>query len=332
MINIGLIGAGPNGTGNIKNLCKDASRARLAAVADLNAEAAQQVAKEYGDDQTITVSDYTEFFDAVDMVVISSPNWLHPEQAIACANAGKHVWIEKPMALSIADADRICEAVDRAGVQSFVGFSVRFGSVPRTLGQTFKDGTLGELRSIWSRRLCNLNMARGWRSDYAKSGGVMSELIAHEIDWMIDIAGLPTSVYCRIQSEHNSDPRDNDHVWLTFGFADGSTGTIEGAQTAEIADYYKGIVGTKGTVHDRKWGGEAHIKDKDGDRQMEALPGESKHDLFLDALEGKAKSVADVHWGRIVVAITEKALESAVSGQVVDLTDQLTLAQVGAAT
>ena len=321
MINIGLIGAGPNGTGNIKKLVAHADRARLAAVADLSAEAAQKVAAEYGDAETKVVSDFQDFFDCVDMVVISSPNFLHTEQAIACANAGKHVWIEKPMALTVEDADKICAAVDAAGVKSFVGFSVRFGAVPRTLGAYYKDGTLGDLKSIWSRRLCNLNMARGWRSDFAKSGGVMSELIAHEIDWMLEIAGIPKTVYCRIQSENNSDPRDNDHVWMTFGFDNDATGTIEGAQTADIADYYKGIVGTKGSIHDRKWGGEAHLKDKDGDRQVDNLDGIDKHGLFLDVIEGKQEPVVDAHWGRLIVAITERALDSAVNGTVVDLSD-----------
>lgn len=330
MINIGLIGAGPNGTGNVKKLVAHSDRARLAAVADLNEEAAKTVAAEHGDADTKVVSNFEDFFDVVDLVVISSPNFLHTEQAIACANAGKHVWIEKPMALNTADADRICAAVDAAGVKSFVGFSVRFGAVPRTLGSYAKEGKLGKLRSIWSRRLCNLNMARGWRSDFSKSGGVMSELIAHEIDWMLDIAGIPTSVYCRIQSENNSDPKDNDHVWLTFGFENGATGTIEGSQTAQIADYYKGIVGEEGTVHDRKWGGEAHLKDKDGDRQVDNLEGIDKHGVFLDVLEGKREPVCDAHWGRLIVALTDKALDSAVSGQVVDLSDLVAQTKVGA--
>jgi predicted dehydrogenase len=323
MIRFGLIGAGPNGTGNIKHICKHVERARLAAIADLNREAAQQVKQEHGDAHTVIVADYRDFLDQVDAVVISSPNFLHVEQAIACAEAGKHVWIEKPMALTTADADRICAAVDRAGVASFIGFSVRFGAIPRTMKTVFEAGRIGELRSIWSRRCCTLGKGApltGWRAEYAKSGGVMSELIAHEIDWMVDIAGMPTSVHCRKHSLRTDDPRDNDHIWITFGFAAGATGTIEGSQAADIADYYKGIIGSRGSVHDRKWGGEVHLKSaEEGDIQLDAVPPIDKHEHFLDVIEGGAVSLADVHWGRAIVALSDRAIESAMTGEVVHL-------------
>lgn len=321
MIRFGLIGAGPNGRGNIRRLTEDKERARLAAVADLNRQVGSEAAKELGDDETRVVEHFEDFLDAVDTVVISSPNFLHCDQAIACAEAGKHVWIEKPMALSVAEADRICAAVDRAGVHSFVGFSVRFGGVPRTLVRNYRTGEIGELRSIWSRRLTRLKTEASWRKDFVKSGGVMSELIAHEIDWMLDAAGLPESVLCRIQSDAPGDPRDNDYVWMMFDYGPGATGTIEGAQNADIADYYKGIVGSSGSIADRSWGRKVWLQKKGEEKAVQLEPDEpfSKHRHFLDVCEGNAQSVADVHWGRRVVAITERALESAIRGEIVSL-------------
>jgi len=321
MIQFGLIGAGPNGRGNIRRLTENKQRARLAAVADLNPQLGSEAAKELGDDETRVVESFEDFLETVDAVVISSPNFLHCDQAIACAEAGKHLWIEKPMALSVAEADRICAAVDKAGVHSFVGFSVRFGGVPRTIARYYREGGIGELRSIWSRRLTRMQMKASWRKDFVKSGGVMSELIAHEIDWMLDAAGLPESVHCRIQSDAASDPRDNDYVWMMFDYGPGATGSIEGAQNADIADYYKGIVGSTGSIADRSWGQEVWFQKKNEPKADQLEPDEPfcKHRHFLDVLEGKAQSVADVHWGRRVVAITERALESAVRGEIVSL-------------
>ncbi len=245
--------------------------------------------------------------------MISSPNHLHTDQAIACAQAGKHVWIEKPMALSTADADRICDAVDAAGVHSFVGFSVRFDPIAHTMIRLHRDGAVGPLRSIWSRRLCDLfggTKPSGWRGQYATSGGVMAELLAHEIDWMVAAAGLPDSVSCRVLAEGDKHPRANDHVWLSFGFGT-ATGTIEGAQNAPIADFYKGIVGDGGSLHTRNWGSELHIKDAAGDRQVTDLYERfDKHGHFLDVIEGKAESVADCHHGRTIVALSELALDA----------------------
>ena len=319
MIRLGLIGAGPNGTGNIRNLLKHGDRCRLTAVADPVTEAAERVAAEFGADHV--VADCSECFDHVDAVVISSPNWLHPDHAVACAGAGKHVWIEKPMALTTAEADRICAACDAAGVKSFVGFSVRFGGGPRTITQRYRQGELGELRSIFSQRSSNLfkHGITGWRADFSRSGGVMAELLAHEIDWMVDAVGDPDSVYCRIASRRNADPRDNDHVWLTFGFGD-ATGTIEGAQDVLAAEYHKGIIGEAGSCTDRQWGGVVHLHDGDGDRQIDLLPAFDKHGHFLDVIEGRCESVADCHHGRKIVHLSEQALDSAVSGQVVPLT------------
>jgi len=319
MIRLGLIGAGNNGTGNVRKCVVDPNRCRLVAVADPNEEAARSAAKEFGAEKTVT--DFKAMLGDVDAVIISSPNGLHPDQAIACAEAGKHVWIEKPMALSIADADRVCDAVDKAGVKSFIGFSIRFGAAPRTIKDAFTSGAVGSLRSIFSRRCCNIfkNGMTGWRADFAKTGGVLSELLAHEIDWMIDIAGDPVSIYCRIMADNHTDPRENDHVWITMGFADGATGTIEGAQNAMIADIYKGIIGSAGSVADRQWGSEVYLQNCDGDRMIEPVEAFDKYSHFLDIIEGKAESVADVHCGRKIVYISEKALDSAISGQVLNL-------------
>src|SRR6185369_7951915 len=119
MIRIGLIGAGPNGTGNVAKLAKHTSRCRVTAIADPVKAAAEKVAAVYG---AKVFTKPEELLDDVDAVVISSPNFLHCEHAVAMASAGKHVLIEKPMALSVADADKIVAAVEKSKVASMVGF------------------------------------------------------------------------------------------------------------------------------------------------------------------------------------------------------------------
>ena len=319
MIRIGVIGAGPIGTGNAKNLAAHADRAKIVAVADIDPAAGRRLADAH---DARLVEDYRQMLDDVDAVVISTPNDCHCEQTLTCAAAGKHLWIEKPMALSVADADRMVQAVEAAGVASMVGFSVRFGGVVRRMKEVFQGGRLGELVSVWSRRLCFFDPAttREWRLDYARSGGVMSELIVHEIDWIVDLAGEPRAVHCRKASRQHDDPRDNDHLWITLDFGDEATGTIEGSQMSLIADYYRGVVGRDGSAATRSWGGELWLQTGPKDAaQIEPMEPFDKHAHWLDVIDGRCESVADVRHGRLITRVAEKAIDSAVSGRVVPL-------------
>ncbi|MBD3240512.1 MAG: hypothetical protein GF331_07990 [Chitinivibrionales bacterium] len=318
MVRIGVIGAGPNGAGHCRKFTEQhGTRCSITAIADVNEDAGRALAQQY-DAQPVTTLD--ALFDKADAIVISSPNFLHRDHGVAAARAGKHVWVEKPMALSVAEADDIVAAVDESGVKSFVGFSVRFSGIPRTMKQFYQEGRLGDLLTIWSRRVAGFGngRAKSWRGSFAKSGGVMSELIAHEIDWMLDITGMPKAVYCRTTSRLRDDPRANDHVWMTFSYDGSFNGTIEGSQMAPIADYYKGIAGTTASTFDREWGQKLILQTgKNTAEEPEPLPTFDKHGHFLDVIEDRCESVAPVHWGRRIVALTERALESAVTAKVV---------------
>jgi predicted dehydrogenase len=318
MIRIGVIGAGPNGTGNAASLAKFTDRCRITAVADPVPAAAEKLAAVYGAKSVATPE---QLVDDVDAVIISSPNFMHCQHALAMAKAGKHLFIEKPMALTVAEADQIVAAVNAARVASFVGFSVRFGGLVVQMKKMFDAGDLGDLVSIWSRRLCELGVPAGhWRNQFVKSGGVMAELITHEIDFAVHIAGMPNTVYCRKVSRFNDDPRANDHIWLTLGFPSGATCTIEGSQIATVADYYKGMTGAKGGLHTRNWQGELYFGKNQSEAERVELPADiDKHRHFLDVIAGECASAASAQYGRDITLICEKALESAVTGNAIKL-------------
>lgn len=316
MIRLGLIGAGPNGTGNIKNFALHANRCRLSAVCEPNPEAAAKVAA-LAEGVSIHAQPDAAFLDACDAVIISSPNWLHADQAVACAQAGKHLWIEKPMALNTTEADRIVAAVEATGVRSFIGFSVRFGAVTQELAQQVRAGLIGTPYSVWSRRLTRWPVnADSWRADFSRSGGVMSELLCHELDWIVSLVGFPKSVYGRIHTRFANHPRMNEHVWMTLAFDGPLTATLEGSQCAPIADFYNGVVGDAGSLYTAHWGSKLmHAPDSKSATELTLGPGFDKHAHFLDVVEGRAESLADVHYGRRLTHLIERALDSAVSGE-----------------
>ena len=139
-------------------------------------------------------------------------------------------------------------------------------------------------------------------------------------NWIVYLAGMPTSLYCRKMAVNPRDPRDNDHLWITLNFGERATGTIEGSQVAKIADYYRGMIGTAGSLSTRNWGGELYWQnDKGACEQVKKGESFDKHLHFLDVVDRRCASVADVRWARAIVSISEKVIESAVKNQVVAL-------------
>jgi predicted dehydrogenase len=87
----------------------------------------------------------------LEAVVITSPHQAHRPQALAAAAAGKHVYIEKPMSLSVADCDEIIAACAAAGVRLTVNFVTRFRDAPMAMKRLVDDGAIGAIRMIQMR-------------------------------------------------------------------------------------------------------------------------------------------------------------------------------------
>jgi predicted dehydrogenase len=251
MTRIGIIGAGPNAAGHAKYFAAS-PRAELVAIADINVARAHELAQETGG---LVVGDYREFLDSVDAVVISSPNFLHHEQAIACAQAKKHVYCEKPMGLNLEQAREIEQAVRDANVASVVGFTNRFAPDVQTMLRLKKAGELGDLISVCSRRLCYIDPAKtpSWRGDHNLSGGLLFEINIHEIDWMMAMGGAVKSVYARKWSQQDG-PRNNDHIWVTLNFEDGAVGAHEGSWLSSNPQFFRSVEGTRAGLCTDEWG------------------------------------------------------------------------------
>lgn len=166
---------------------------RIAAVHDPDAGHAAAFAARHGPQ---AVASYDQLLDAVDAVYICSPNAYHAEQAIAALVAGKHVFSEKPMAVSLADADRVLVAARSAGGVYQIGFNRRLGPVYQSLKQRI-DG--GELTPRWA----HMKMNRGdlikpaWVADPAVSGGFLYESTIHLLDLACWLFGPLEEVTCR---------------------------------------------------------------------------------------------------------------------------------------
>lgn len=144
-LRIGVIGVGAMGRRHAENIARGTPDATLVAVFDAQASAADAAARDFGCDRATTLETLLGR-DDVDAVVIVSPPRFHAEHAIAAARAGKHILLEKPMALTIADADRIIAAVTDAKVRLQVGFMRRYDPAYAAAQRHIANGDIGEPR------------------------------------------------------------------------------------------------------------------------------------------------------------------------------------------
>ena len=149
-VGVALIGTGRMGAFHGETLAQRVPGARLAAVADPAPGAAERLAGALGADRAYT--DVTGLWadPEVDAVVIAAPARSHADLVVAAAAAGKHVFCEKPMAVTLPDADRAIDAARAAGVVLQVGFNRRFAADWRAARALLDAGTLGTPRQLRS--------------------------------------------------------------------------------------------------------------------------------------------------------------------------------------
>ncbi len=148
-LRVGVMGVGLQGTGHLHDLSVN-PRAKIAALCDLNEGLLAQRAEQF--DVAATFTNYAELLAGnVDAVVIALPDTLHREPAIAAVRAGKHVLLEKPMALTVDDAQAIADAAAESDRCFMVNLSNRWMPAFSKAHALVKSGDLGDVRYIFSR-------------------------------------------------------------------------------------------------------------------------------------------------------------------------------------
>lgn len=186
----------------------------------------------------------------VDAIVLATPHSLHSPQVIAAAKAGKHVFCEKPFALTKADADAAVAAVKQAGVTLGLGYNRRFHPEMTALRQRIDAGDLGTVLHIEATMTFPNALALkadAWRADKDETPcGGLTPMGVHAIDGMIDLSGPIESVFC--QSFRRVVAVDSDDTTsMLFRMKDGSSGYL-GTMTATGPGFSFQVFGSKGWV------------------------------------------------------------------------------------
>lgn len=226
--------------------------AKLVAVCDVVQSRANALSERFNVPAHYEIDEFLNRQD-IDAVSILTPSGLHKDHAIAAARAGKHVVVEKPMALRISDADQMISACDQAGVKLFVVKQNRF-NLPVVMARAALDAgrfgklVLGTVRVRWKRDQSYYDLD-AWRGTWAYDGGVLTNQASHHIDLLEWFFGRAVSVHARAATAL-VDIETEDTAVATLTFASGALGIIEATTAARPRDIEGSlsILGAHGSV------------------------------------------------------------------------------------
>ena len=274
-INFGLIGCGRVAPRHAQSIGELAS-ARLIAVADVVELRAARFAKDYHADLYLDYRRLLERRD-VDVVSICTPSGMHASMAIEAMQAGKHVVVEKPMALNLNDADRMIATAQSTGRKLCVVLQNRYNPPMQDLRRAVDEGKLGRLllgnaTVRWYRP--QEYYEDGWHGTHAMDGGALMNQSIHHIDALQWLMGDVESVFAYTATlAHKMEAEDVGVVAIRF--KGGALGTVEGS-TVTFPENLEGSVAIFGERGSVKIGGTALNR-----KVMWKIEGEIEHEREL---------------------------------------------------
>ena len=339
-----LIGCGRIATNHIKAAVNN--KLEIAAVCDIVPEKMEELLAKHGLEKDSSIARFTEYKEMLtavkpDFVSIATESGKHAEIALYCIDNGIHVIIEKPMAMSMADADEIVRRSREKNVKVAACHQNRFNVAVQKMRQAVEEGRFGKLShgSIhvrWNRNHGYYDQAK-WRGTWAQDGGALMNQCIHGIDlfrWML--GGEVDTVYAKTCQQFHDYLECEDLGMAVVTFKNGAIGTIEGTtnvypQNLEETLYLFGETGTvklggKSTNNIDVWDfadeTEADKANKGLEEATSNVYGNGHTSLFadmMDAIESDRTPYVDAVAGRNAVEMILAIYQSAATGQPVKL-------------
>lgn len=334
VIGVCLIGAGRCGMIHGRNFASCIPGAKLVAVSDVSEQGAKAAAEELGVEAWYT--DYKEALKnpEVDAVLIVTPTKFHCPIALDAAKAGKHIYCEKPMAMTEEECDLMIKAAEEYNVKLQIGFIRRFDESFRRAKEIIESGKIGNVVMVKSQTR-GPSTPHEWMYDITVSNGPLAEVNSHDIDtlrWLT--GGEVESLYAmggnyRCPDAKEKYPDFYDSVLMSVKMDNGMMGCIDGAQGVQYGyDARVDILGEKGcvtigdlkdttTVTYTKDGRENDVASKWIKVFKGAYVEEDKS--FADSIINDTEPEVTGHDGKMAVAIVKAGNESIRTGKIVYL-------------
>lgn len=247
-VRYGIVGLGQVSTkGHIPELL-DIPDTRITALCDPSDDARAGAAQIVPD--AAVYQDYDRLLEDenVDVVLIATPNWLHKDQAVRALEAGKHVFLEKPIGVDLSECDEILKAWSASGRLLQVGHELRHANLMRAMREKIDEGLIGRVQMIVLQEF-RFPLLPGWRQT-AKTGGVMLEKNSHFFDLFNWLADAPA---CRVVATGGNNVNKEspliDHCVVTVEYENNVRATLLMCLFAEHGSQLTvDVVGDKGRL------------------------------------------------------------------------------------
>jgi phthalate 4,5-cis-dihydrodiol dehydrogenase len=315
-----IIGAGRVSTAHARAVA-DTEGARLVAVADVDRSRADAFAAKHGGE---AYADYAEGLkrDDVHIVTIALPHHLHEKATVDACSAGKHVFIEKPMADTVEECDRMMAAAQKAGVQLFVAHTQRYFASTIKAREILQGGQIGKpvfATDTWYKGFA-IETRPPWFLDRARGGGMWQMNGAHMIDrtcWVLDTDVEAVKAY--VGNPFHGIAADDANVAF-LQLRNGQTATImhAGWKTKGVDKCEVEVVCTNGMLKFDSYSNWLQV-----DQEGKYTPVDvQRHDPFtmemrnlVAAIQGRERLGVSPAWGRHIVEVLTACEESSRSGR-----------------
>ncbi len=304
---------------------------------DIDDDQARETAQRFDADEAVTDYELVVERDDLDLVCIFTKIDSHAEIAVAAANAGKHVFIQKPFARTVAEGQAMAEAAEVAGTLMMPSFMHRYFDESLMAAQLVAEGAVGDVELIRQRNCC-----RNPRESAPGYGGAMMDIGAHGIDLVRGISGEEIVRVCAklarpdVSPDQPREQRDlrggEANAFMLYELASGATVSheVQWSQAAGASRFQCEVYGTHGTIMLRvpRTGADIALHSTpDADDPLSEtvawetpeLPGRemgaAQHEALIEAIAGGETGAAQTATdGLAVLQVCEAARQSAASG------------------
>jgi len=343
-IKLGLVGCGLITENRHLPALRQLPDVEVVAVADIAADRLQRVADRFQIKHRY--SDFRDLMDdhSIDAVAVCVPTQFHADVALAALDAGKHLFIEKPLALSLDECDQMIERAKQFPCTAMVGFNLRWHRLLRQAREILQRGTLGPLRLIHNVATSGVRYregATGWKGRRELGGGVLVEHAVHEFDlWRFLLQSDVEEVFATSRSEHWDDETATVTARMSNGVLAASVCSFSTGYSMEVGIYGEagrldiscsrfdgleffpasslpGDFGTRlrGIVQTVKALPQAVLKIRQGGYFIDSYRAEWRH--FIDAIRHDGSVECTLEDGRLALQVALAAVASASQRQAV---------------
>lgn len=328
-IKFAVLGCGHIGQRHAEMICRN-SESELVALIDINTNLEEVLTQKYGNKFFSSLDEFLQSNISADVICIATPNGLHAQQAIKAMTSGFHVVIEKPMALSKTDCEKIEEVAQRTNKHVFCVMQNRYSPPSEWLHSLVKEQRLGNIYMVqincyWNRDARYYRQG-SWHGSANMDGGTLFTQFSHFIDLMYWLFGDIENLACRFANHnHEGLTEFEDSGFVQFDFVSSGMGCINYSTSVwdKNLESSMTVIGEHGSV---KIGGQymdkvvyCHIKDYDmpelkqtndandyGPYKGSAANHHYVIENVVDVLKGRSEIATTVQEGLKVVDIIER--------------------------